>query len=214
MRLRLKREREPVGRRRGKFGQHQYVFAPAEEVRSPASCHTRRVSGLLCCTARDRGGTHATPITGRAAGGGGYSRAARCGRSFRAASFRCPDMTKDPDQIEAEGERAARIATRVGRPSHTLGAAGAPGGGTNDTTDCSRFMLLVPGPDGPGREPVPAGRTASSSTSCVSSPVRGRGSPARAPRLRSWSDDRCIAVPLNILNNQPGPGHGRRRHRR
>ena len=29
---------------------------------------------------------------------------------FQGCVIRCPDMTKDPDQIEAEGERAARIA--------------------------------------------------------------------------------------------------------
>ena len=29
---------------------------------------------------------------------------------FQGCLIRCPDMTKDPDQIEAEGERAAQIA--------------------------------------------------------------------------------------------------------
>ena len=29
---------------------------------------------------------------------------------FQGCVIRCPDMTKDPDQIEAEGERAAQIA--------------------------------------------------------------------------------------------------------
>ena len=29
---------------------------------------------------------------------------------FQGCVIRCPDMTKDPDQIEAEGERAAWIA--------------------------------------------------------------------------------------------------------
>ena len=29
---------------------------------------------------------------------------------FQGCVIRCPDMTKDPDQIEAEGERAARLA--------------------------------------------------------------------------------------------------------
>ena len=29
---------------------------------------------------------------------------------FQGCVIRCPDMTKDPDQIEAEGERPARIA--------------------------------------------------------------------------------------------------------
>ncbi len=29
---------------------------------------------------------------------------------FQGCVIRCPDMTKDPDQIKAEGERAARIA--------------------------------------------------------------------------------------------------------
>ena len=48
---------------------------------------------------------------------------------FQGCLIRCPDMTKDPDQLEAEGERAARNRARLRGPSHTLGAAGACGGG-------------------------------------------------------------------------------------
>ena len=44
---------------------------------------------------------------------------------FQGCVFRCPDMTKDPDQIEAEGERAARIA-RVSVAQATQWAPLAP----------------------------------------------------------------------------------------
>ena len=44
---------------------------------------------------------------------------------FQGCVFRCPDMTKDPDQLEAEGERAARIA-RVSVAQATQWAPLAP----------------------------------------------------------------------------------------
>ena len=44
---------------------------------------------------------------------------------FQGCMIRCPDMTKDPDQIEAEGERAARIA-RVSVAQATQWAPLAP----------------------------------------------------------------------------------------
>ena len=44
---------------------------------------------------------------------------------FQGCVIRCPDMTKDPDQLEAEGERAARIA-RVSVAQATRWAPLAP----------------------------------------------------------------------------------------
>ena len=44
---------------------------------------------------------------------------------FQGCVIRCPDMTKDPDQIEAEGQRAARIA-RVAVAQATQWAPLAP----------------------------------------------------------------------------------------
>ncbi len=44
---------------------------------------------------------------------------------FQGCLIRCPDMTKDPDQLEAEGERAARIA-RVSVAQATRWAPLAP----------------------------------------------------------------------------------------
>ena len=44
---------------------------------------------------------------------------------FQGCVIRCPDMTKDPDQLEAEGERAARIA-RVSLAQATQWAPLAP----------------------------------------------------------------------------------------
>ena len=44
---------------------------------------------------------------------------------FQGCVIRCPDMTKDPDQIEAEGERAVLesrpLAVMVGQPPHIEG---------------------------------------------------------------------------------------------
>lgn len=78
---------------------------------------------------------------------------------FQGCVIRCPDMTKDPDQIEAEGERAARIA-RV---------SVAPGGGTmtRQRLRLTRVVLtmgLFGGPGHPKRSRPSAGSIGRSSS--------------------------------------------------